>query len=417
MNVFNDMVKIFKQIRGRENLFGYESTLANQFYLTYCLISEIYQCREFHKHTKLIWFTCQFSILMICISSTLLYLLYGDKNDLMAMFYTAFIIMIGIFLLVVFGYISGFRYRNDLHIAIQTADYIVTKRISINIYRIQNNAMDFGKLITNISLFSFITHTAFSLCCITNVIFFYEEEKVKDYTYYVCYLPKLDQYGSYTLFLIFNTTALTFGISIFISLTMIAFMFVFCTFIYHDELQQIINDLNSLSSDSSVIMKSYKNIKPRFELVLVKCVRDIQDIIKMVKYFRRFYEAIAGITLSNVLFFEITHALIFISSDYPIAVRIKEGSIFLATILWVFVICWMGEKLNESTETLSFAVYSTPWYLSTSVRKDVLILLSQTRMSVARKALGTYPLSFSTFLRYMHVILSTTNILRKFTSK
>lgn len=61
---------------------------------------------------------------------------------------------------------------------------------------------------------------------------------------------------------------------------------------------------------------------------------------------------------------------------------------------------------------MSFQVYSTPWYCSTAIRKDVYIFLCQSQREVDLKAAKIYPLLLSTFLRLMNAIYSTVSVLR-----
>ncbi|XP_065203009.1 uncharacterized protein LOC135833233 isoform X1 [Planococcus citri] len=415
MNVVNDLVKIMNQIRGKENIFGYKSTIANQFYLAYCFMGGIYISKEFHRHTKIFWFSWTLSMVLLCLFQLVSYLLFSDEKDIVTLLYTVFVFMAPFFACIVVPYISVFRFGKNLHDVIQIADYVI---INHNIHKKSTELLK--KLLLYIILYECLTASIFYSSCALSVIFFYEEEKVKNYNYYFIYAPKLDQYGSPQLFVIYNTIAALCSLSVVITYPMISFLLVFCTVVFQNGIQQIIIDLNSLDSNNDMTLETYKIVEQKFKrtiITIIKCVRDFQVACKMIECFRGFYETLAAIILPTVLFFEITHAFIFVLPGISTAVRLREISIFLPTIQPVFLLCWTGEILEESVQALSFAVYSTPWYWSTSLRKDVYIFLCQTQRPMTVTALGAYPLCLATFLRFTNVIQSSVNVLRTIASK
>ncbi|XP_065215928.1 odorant receptor 4-like [Planococcus citri] len=413
MNVLKDIVKIVNQIRGKENIFGYKSTTANQFYLVYCFLGEIYFSPKYHKHTKLFCFLWQFLGILIGIFQLISYLLYGDKKDVAGLLYTAFSFMIIFLVYIIVPYISVIRYRKNIHEVIQMADRLIMKRKS-SIHK-PSNELSLKKLLYYLSVFYGFTGLIFGLICNLNLVLFYEKEKVQNYSYYLVYVPKLDLYGSLPFFLIFNAIAGMAAIFVFTCALMMAFICIFYTVIFHNEVQQIVADLNLMSSNT-LTMKTYKHIESEFKNTIIKCAKNYQNAIKMVECFRGFYETLAALVLPAALYLEITHAFLFVSPRISSIVRLRELSVFLTSILVVYALCWAGEVLNESAAALSFAVYSTPWYWSTSLRKDVYILLCQTQRPITAKTLGAYPLCLATFLRFMNIIQSAVNVLRKITS-
>ncbi|XP_065203045.1 uncharacterized protein LOC135833258 isoform X4 [Planococcus citri] len=413
MNVFNDIVKIANQIRGIENIFGYESTIANQFYLVYCFLGEIYFSTKFHRHTKIIWFLWQILGLSGGIVQLVSYLL-DYKNDVLALIYTILVSTMAFLMCFLIPYISVICYRGNLRDAIQTADCIVMNRKSAN--REPSDELNLGKWIKYTFLSTFLTLSAYCFICDFSVIFFYEEEKVKNYVYYLITAPKLEQYGSLPFFFIFSNATRLISTFLFISWLMMLYMLVFCTVVFYNEVQQIIDDLNLLSSNN-MTTESHKHMHNQFKNTIIKCTREYQTAIKMIECFRGFYETLAAFLLPTLLYFEITHAFLFVSPNISITVRLRELSAFLTTIQPVFMMCWMGDMLDESAEALSFAVYSAPWYWSTSLRKDVYILMCQTQKPISAETLGAYPLCLATFLRFMNVVQSSVNVLRTITSK
>ncbi|XP_065203010.1 uncharacterized protein LOC135833233 isoform X2 [Planococcus citri] len=412
MNVVNDLVKIMNQIRGKENIFGYKSTIANQFYLAYCFMGGIYDSTKFHRHTKIVWFSWTLSMVLMCSFQMVSYFLFSDEKDIVALLYFVFVFIAPCFLCVVLPYISVFYFGKNLHDVIQIADYIIIKH---NIHKKSTESL--RKLLLYLILYHCSTLSIYYSSCFLSIILFYEEEKVKNYNYYFIYAPKLDQYGSLQYFLIYNGMSALISLVVVITYPMISFMLVFCTVVFQDGIQQIIIDLNSLDSNNDMTVETYKIVEPKFKCTIKKCVRDFQVACKMIQCFRGFYETLAAIILPIVLLFEITHAFIFVLPGISTAVRLREITIFLPTIQPVFVLCWAGEILEESVQALSFAVYSTPWYWSTSLRKDVYVFLCQTQRPMTVTALGAYPLCLATFLRFMNMIQSSVNVLRTIISK
>ncbi|XP_065213269.1 odorant receptor 7a [Planococcus citri] len=303
------------------------------------------------------------------------YVLYADKNDTPLLLY----VVLTVATVATAPFVGMILHLSNLLDAIQAADDIIAKR--------ERNP--------------------------------HQIKKVKNHDYYFLYTPKLDEYGSFEFYLIYNGILGLFGTSVFVIWPMIPFLFIVFTVICHDEIQQIIIDVNSLGSntDMTMDMELYKKIEPEFRTTVVNCVRDFQHVLKMIECFRDSYETIATTMLPVLLYIEIIHAFYFISPNTSITVHVREVSMFLAAIQFVYVLCWTGQMLDELTSMLSFAAYSTPWYWSTSFRKDVNILICQTQRPVSATALATYPLSLATFLRFMHVIQSSVNVLRKMTSK
>ncbi|XP_065203041.1 uncharacterized protein LOC135833256 [Planococcus citri] len=414
MNVLKDIVKIVNQVRGKENIFGYKSTIANQFYLVYCFLGEIYFSTMFHRHTKIflcLWQSFGFSVASIQLVS---YLFFGGNEDAAAFIYTIFIIMIIVFCYIIVPYISVIRYRSDLLDAIQIADHIIMKR-KLDDHKTEKE-LNLEKWIMQVVLYNGLTILLYTSICGVSVSLFYEEEKVKNHIYYHIHPPRVEKYGSLSFFLAFTMVTNVAGSSLYLTLPTISFILGFCGILFHNEIQKIIEDLNSLSSDP-ITFESYKSMQPKFKNAIIKCDKDYHCAIKMIERFRGFYESLADVILPCLLYIQVAHAFFFISPNISITVRMRELSVFLSTIQWVFVLCWAGSMLDDSAEALSIAVYSTPWYWSTLLRKDVYILLCRTQKPISARALRVYPLCLITFLRFMNVIQSSVNILRTITSK
>ncbi|XP_065203046.1 uncharacterized protein LOC135833258 isoform X5 [Planococcus citri] len=329
MNVFNDIVKIVNQIRGKENIFGYKSTIANQFYLVYCFMGEIYFSTKFHRHTKFFMFSWQISGLLVAIFQQVSYIFYGDKKDFAALLYTTFITLTVFATHIIIPYFSVIRYRSDLQNAIQIADRIIMRKKS-PIHK-PKDELNVGKLLKYTSAFHIFTGLIFCLICNLNIVLFYEEEKVQNHVYYLVYVPRLDLYGSLPFFLIFNTVVGFAAFAVYAGWLMMIFILVFCTVIFYNEMLRITENLNFLSSESMTI-ESYKLIQPKFKDTIIKCTRDFQNAIKMIECFRGFYETLSALILPTALNIEITSAFLFVSPDISNTVRLRELSVLLTTM-------------------------------------------------------------------------------------
>ncbi|XP_065206945.1 uncharacterized protein LOC135836201 [Planococcus citri] len=416
MEVIRDFKKMFNQAFGKENMFGFKTTLANQMYLLYCIIGNIYYTDKIHQKTKRVWFWIVYIICLPIVVSILLCIVYGRQTgDLVLLIYIGFAIMLSLIELFVKPAITVFWYGSNIEQMISMADKILMKTSPI--MHTSNNYLDAKKIIRNILIELAITLVLYTSVAFLDVMFFYEEEKVKNYMYYIAPLPGLVEFGSFKFYIIYQLTLCGTTCGVLIIYMVHRVISVPWAVICHNEAQRIINELNSLSEDIDINIDTYKSIEPKFRHVLKKCVQDIKNLNRFISTYRGFFEIIASLALPILLYIEVVHALIAVSPHFPFIVRLREFFVFLISIQEVYITCWIGATLEQTATDLSFAVYSTPWYWLKGIRKDVYILLCQTQASINPRALNVYPLTLATFLRFCNVINSSVNVFRAYTQK
>ncbi|XP_065214001.1 uncharacterized protein LOC135841118 [Planococcus citri] len=412
MEVIRDIKKIVLQIFGIENMFGFETTLANQLYLFYCMSGNMYYTDKIHRKTKFVWFCSIYSVFIQIAFSILSYLIYGRQTgDLLLLVYTGFMSMLAVIALLVKPAIM-FAYRNEIERMILMADLMQKKKKSQSKGEFDAKQI----LMTGLTAY-FIPIIPYFLITALDIVLFYEGEKIYNYVYYLVPLSGLEHYGSPELYSFVTIVSVGQGIScelVFIGEFLLPLPWIV---VCHNEAQRIIDELNSLGTDVDINIDNYESMEPKFKNVLEKCIQDINDLRRLISIFRGYVEATAGITLPVLLYVEVAHALVFMSPDTPFIVKVRELSVFIATIQDVFILCWMGATLEKMTSDLSFAVYSTPWYWFKGIRKDVYILLCETQAPLIPVALSVYPLTLATFLRFCNVINSSVNVVRAYTQK
>ncbi|XP_065209423.1 uncharacterized protein LOC135837908 [Planococcus citri] len=419
MEVIRDAKKVINQLFGKENMFGFETTLANQMYLLYCVVGNVYYTDKIHRKTKLVWFWFVYIAWLPAFFTFLLYIVYGRQTgDLVLVIYMGFLVAFMLMESIVRPAIAVYWYRNDIEQMISMADKILTKTPSTAPRTSTSDKyLDAKKIISTILVELGIIVVLYVSCVTLDVIFFYREEKIKNYMYYLAPLFGLEQFATLEFYIVFHLILYGLSCGIFITYTAHRLICVPCAVICHNEAQRIINELNSLSEGTDINIDTYKSIEPKFRYVIKKCIRDISNLNRFISTYRGFFETIASLTLPISLYVGVAHALVAVSPDTPGIIRMREVIAFLASIQEVYIICWIGATLEQITLDLSFAVYSTPWYWLKSIRKDVYILLCQTQASINPLALNVYPLTLATFLRFCNVIHSTVNVFRAYTQK
>ncbi|XP_065218899.1 uncharacterized protein LOC135844595 [Planococcus citri] len=410
MEVIRDVKKIVLQAFGKENMFGFETTLANQLYLIYCMMGNIYYTDKIHKKTKVFWFCSTYSVFIQIVVSIISYLIYGRQTgDLVLLIYTGFATIFAVNELIVKPAIV-FLYRNEIERMILAADRILMKKTSKF-----ENEIEVKHTVINALMAYLIPLIPYVLITVLDMALFYEEEKVHNYKYYVIPFSGLEHHGSLGLYSLITIMTVWQGFFFFIVCSANRILTIPWIVVCHNETQHIINELNTLSKDVDINIDNYKSMEPKFKNVLKNCIQDTNNLRRFISIFRGYLEATAGIILPVILYVEVTHALVFILPGTPIMVRMKEFCVFISTILEVYMICWVGATLEDMTSDLSYAVYSTPWYWSKNIRKDVYIFLCEAQAPINPVALSVYPLTLATFLRFCNVINSTVNVFRAYT--
>ncbi|XP_065209425.1 uncharacterized protein LOC135837910 [Planococcus citri] len=416
MEVIRDIKKVINQVFGTENMFGFETTLANQMYLSYCIIGNVYYTDKIHRKTKLVWLWMVYIVWLPAFVSFVLYIVYGRQTgDLVLLIYMGFLLVIAVMETLVKPAIAVYWYGNDIEQMISMADKMLTKTPSTTRTSTSDKYLDAKKITKIITLELGIAIVLYAVVPILDVIIFYREEKVENYMYYQLPLSGLEQFASFEFYIGYHLILYCMMCGLIIIYMGHRVISVPWAVICHNEAQRIINELNSLSEDTDINIDTYKSIEPKFRYVIKKCIHDIRNLNRFVSTYRGFFETIASLTLPILLYIDVVHALIAVKPGIPVILRLREVFVFLFTIQEVYMTCWIGATLEQTTSDLSFAVYSTPWYWLKSIRKDVYILLCQTQASINPRALNVYPLTLATFLRFCNVINSTVNVFRAYT--
>ncbi|XP_065199608.1 uncharacterized protein LOC135831214 isoform X2 [Planococcus citri] len=261
----------------------------------------------------------------------------------------------------------------------------------------------------------------YSFASIPDVVLFFEEEKLSNSLYYAFPPPLVQKYASIWLFLI--ATGIIF---IVFALTMAQGWSVFSLILYWNiiccaQFTSIKNylhagtcDLNAYTDEQVKFSDDWNEV---FDCMLEHSIKEFQCAIRIIGYLRGLFEGIATMLVTNgfwigmiALYTSFTDELL------PLAkFRFLVG--YMAPIIAVFLFYWSAQNLNNSVSAVSLSVYSTPWYRSVKIRKNVYIFLCKTQSMKDFAAFKAYGLLYNDFSRYLHGQLSYTNVLRKLTMK
>ena len=281
MKVVEDFRKIINQVLGKENMFGYKTTLANQFYLITCFLGNLYYTDKIAKSTK---YLLTFSIhlcTMVTFSAIITYLIYGRNNeDIQSIIYLAFAITIVFIEMFLIPAIAMFCCKSDIEEMIRISDKIILKAQPN-----RNESEDFfdvKKITINLIVGLWIPSVPYFLLNMLEVIVFYDEEMFKDYSYYLVPLFGLDLYGSMEFFVCYNIIQ-TYSASFFLLMyTMYPLLSVLCTVVCYNEARRIVNKLNALDNDFNVGIDSNEDAKLRFKRVIKESIHALNDLIRYI---------------------------------------------------------------------------------------------------------------------------------------
>ncbi|XP_065222142.1 uncharacterized protein LOC135846787 [Planococcus citri] len=386
MNLLTEFHRITKQIRGKENMFGYETTTANQLYLLYCICGKIYFTDKIHSQMKYFWFFLNLSGILVAYSIGLVCFFYDTKQDvrmqLEIMNAVGISTDLGIFFPVIVYY-----YREGIEAMISGIDQVLkSKPKSLQQHEPRDRINAKTMIVTNFSIV-LAMDLIYLFICHLDLMFFYEESKVKNFMYYTLPLPNIDEHGSkkllYANFLMFMFFSPLFWFQWIAGVSMISLWGATC----HNELifvrdqfdhkMDILND--PISKKYNQNLSGWNRV---YKKILVKDVHDFNRIAKVINHFRGFVE-------------------LFCSISIPVDFLVQVAQLYVTI----------------SVDAVSFSIYCSPWYWSTAVRKDVHIFLNQTRRTKNLFMIKVYPLLLSNFARFAHTILSCVNILRRLTVK
>ncbi|XP_065210515.1 uncharacterized protein LOC135838705 [Planococcus citri] len=288
------MVKIIKQILGRENIFGYETTLANQLFLLYCFCGKIYFTRKITNSFRFIWTLFNLSGVLVGYVIAGAFLLHDKEPDIsMQLFMIT--MMMNSTQIAVFIPLLTFLNRDNIEQYIRDIDRILQNRSS------HQEKLNLRKYVYGNILIELIGGIVFSTTCLWDVLIFYEEEKVKNYSYYLCPFPNTELTGTKTSFLI-NTALSIFILS---SQACTAWSTVSTLLIWsvicNAQLKKARKTLDHRSDFlSSFIEKTYRvygvsrYAEKTFEKITIEGIRDIQQITRLIESLRKFYQVLCS---------------------------------------------------------------------------------------------------------------------------
>ncbi|XP_065202857.1 uncharacterized protein LOC135833137 [Planococcus citri] len=335
MEVIKDLKKLTNQALGKENMFGFKTTLANQMYLSFCILGNVYFTDKIHRKTKLVWFCCAHGVCLFVGLSFILCLIFGKPTeDILLLVYMVYEVTFTSMEIIVKPAIATFWYRDEIKQMISMADRILLKQQLTK--SSHKNDLDVTKIMLYSSIALLMSISLYNSITLADLILFYEEEKVQNYMYYVTPLPGLTQFGSLTLFTVYSVSFSSFAFCGFIVVLLHRVFAIPWAVICHNEAQRIINELNSLSEDVDINVDTFKSIEPKFRFVMRKCVRDINDLNRFVTSFRGFFETIASFVLPITLYVSVAHVLVAITPGLSIVIRLREFSAFMFSIHEVY---------------------------------------------------------------------------------
>lgn len=290
MIVFKELKKIVRQIRGKEHLFGYRSTAANQLYLLFCFCGNIYFTDKIHKHVKWLWLSMASWYILLTYYTGLMYILHSDKRSVMKSLYVLSLQILANAMQ--FGLpLMCYWCRNNIEDTITQVDKISQYRSSYN----GAEARTVSKLInakrmilSNVSII-LVTNFVRLFVSVFDVIVFYDEAKLNNSFYYIFFLPKNQNVSGLGEFLIINVIFdLTFVFVITQWISLLSFMLLW-TIICHNHLimvcHQMTEAMNEIIGYVERIYKPSRTWNRAFRRNLVWAIRKYQKIIRWVDTF------------------------------------------------------------------------------------------------------------------------------------
>lgn len=186
-------------MRGKENMFGYQTTTANQLYLLCCFCGKFYFSDKIHPQMKYFWFSINFSGLMTSFAILLGYFLYDTKQDYVLQLTVINAVSTCINLAVTFPIVLYYHQRG-VESMIKGVDQILEHKSRTRSQK-RNIRISVKWMLVCNSLVIFVMSVTYGFAPFLDVMMFYEEEKLKDPVYYILPLPNVHEYGCMEWFL------------------------------------------------------------------------------------------------------------------------------------------------------------------------------------------------------------------------
>ncbi|XP_065222145.1 uncharacterized protein LOC135846790 [Planococcus citri] len=411
--------KIWRQMLGTENIFGFKSTVANQLYLLYCFSGHIYFTDKVHKQVKYIWcglVSCQ---ILFSYIFGLSYLWYDEKNDLVKMLYTAN--SFGAIHMATLGFpLLSHLFGDRVQAMIKFVDSFSNIQSSSTFD--QNTVLEDVKKYFLIFTTPLITSAlVYMFGCVPDVVLFFEEDKVRDYFYYPYPPPMVQKCSSLTSFMIMGSaTSMLFLLMLFEFYSVFGFM-LYWNIICCNQLIVVKNELNArtvrLNEYSDHEVKSLREWNGIFKRTLERSITGLQLATRLTNELREFFEAIVTIIAITAFGYGVALLYFCFSNDMSLMLKMKCLMGYMENCIVVFLFYWIGQRVDNSISEVSLAVYSTPWYRSVKMRKTVHILLCQTQSMKNFAISKVHALLLNNFSRYLHSLLSYTSSLHRLANK
>ncbi|XP_065207317.1 uncharacterized protein LOC135836420 isoform X1 [Planococcus citri] len=417
--LWKELKKIIRQVRGKENMFGYKTTTANQLYLLYCFTGEIYSSDKIHRQVKYFWFIPLTFEISVCYFAVITNLWYGTKKDLMMMFDTMNLLGVCNMSVCILPLIS-YWFCEDIKAMIAGVDEICALRSISHEYnkKRKKGIINVKKIIlTNAGIFFFSFLVTFVY--LFEAWMFFDEWKMNSRFYYTLSVPLAERYRNQTNFFLFNGLTSLVIVQLFCRcFSTLAFM-LYWSMTCHNELVRAADEMNIILNNLNACIDEEDNPTEvwnrRLIQVLIRYVQRLQKISTIIDHFRGFYQVICSITVPTSFFVVVAQLHVAVTGNLPVVLVLKTMATCLGTIWAIFLSYWAAQILENSASVLSLAVYSTPWYRSVKLRKTIYIFLCQTQSIKNLRMTNVFSLLMQNFSRYLHGILSCTNALRKLT--
>ncbi|XP_065216442.1 uncharacterized protein LOC135842754 [Planococcus citri] len=348
--LWQELKKIFRQLRGSENIFGYKSTVANQLYLLYCFAGHIYFTDKVHKRVKYFWYGIVSCQLLYSSVIGLEYLWLEKKIDLMLKLHVVnFVGMINS--TAVFYPIIMYLCRDRIEALIQHVDNILLLDLGSGLKQ-KKMIADAKKYFALYLIPSVICVLVYSLASIPNIVLFFEEEKISNGLFYAYPPPLVQKYTSMWLYLIatgiiFIVYALTMAQG-WSALGFILYWNLICCAQLtstKDYLHAGTCDLNAYTDEQVKFSDDWNGI---FDCMLEHSIKEFQHATRMINYVRELFEGIGTILVTNGFWVGMISLYTCFSDELLPMAKFRFLIDYTATVIVVFLFYWSAQNLNNS---------------------------------------------------------------------
>lgn len=280
--LWKSLKKILNQIRGKENIFGYKSTAANQLYLLYCLNGKIYFTHKIHRQVKYLWLVPLTLEISICYFAVVTNLWYDSERDFMMMF--DMMNLLGVCNMAVFVFpLISYWFRDNIETMIEAVDEIIVMRSRSKLASYSEKTRSIMSLkkvfVFNVSIFcaSFMV----TFLYLFDVVIFFEMRKIQSRFYYPLSIPLAKPFRSQDNFFIFNFCLSLVIVQIFGRCFSTLFFMIYWSVTCHNELIHTTNEINTLSNHLNAYIGQHDNPSAVWDEHL------IQNLIPTIKRFKK----------------------------------------------------------------------------------------------------------------------------------